>query len=284
MFLLGVWMVIFFIGCFKGINTGRGGHYYSLLTMAKSIGVQYQILVVGDFFPPAYQGVDNVTFVKIKRFCSFDFSPKKYQQAGCVSVVHAYDNSSAIFASKFSAYYNAPLVVTKPGGAPLRNYSVTFDHMVVFHGHDRDFLSKRKFFKPKNLALIPNRVFRQAITTNDRPSPFPSESQTAIKIIRVARIGSDNANSIIQSYHLFNRLEGVLGEGEVYLSIVGYIEDMQVYERLKHKVKPSPYVGFYTSPDYYKNASELLVHADVVVGSGRSFMEGMLYDKFVFFP
>lgn len=277
-------MVIFFIGCFKDINTGRGGHYYSLLTMAESIGVPYQIFVVGDFFPPAYEGRNNLEFINLGRFSAYKFKPGEIDCVESCAVVHAYDSSSAVFASKFAAYFKVPLVVTKAGGNPLGINSVVFDNMVVFHRHDIDLLRQRKCFKPKNLALIPNRVAGKAREVVNRASPFPKESQDAIKILRVARVGRAYADSILQAYQLFNKLEDLLGKDRVFLSVVGYVQDEDVIESLKSKMRCSPNVNFYNTPEYYKNASELIAYADIIVGAGRSFMEGMLYNKFVFFP
>lgn len=277
-------MIIYLIGCFEGSNTGRGGHYYSLITMAESIGVSYQVLVVGDFFPPAYEKKDNITFLYFKRNQACRFEPKKYNQSGEVTIVHAYDNKSAVFASKLAAYLNVPLIVTKAGGAPLKKYSIFFSNMVVFHGQDRDLLERRRLFKPKNLALIPNRVVSAEVEPRNRVSPFPKKSKGAIKIIRIARIGSAYLDSILQSYQLFKRLESLYGQGAVYLSVVGYVEDKSVFKSLKTKIAPSLYVNFYNTPEYYKSASDLIKYADIVVGTGRSFMEGMLYNKFVFFP
>jgi hypothetical protein len=43
-------------------------------------------------------------------------------------------------------------------------------------------------------------------------------------------------------------------------------------------------IKLFVTPDYCIEASELISYSDVVVGTGRSFMEGMSHGKFVFFP
>lgn len=277
-------MIIFFIGCFDGINTGRGGHYYSLKSMAEALDLPYRIFVIGDFFPPAYEGAKDVVFFKLGRLEAYKFNPRTCYDLDLVTFVHAYDNSSAIFASKCASYSMAPLIVTKPGGPPLRNYSVIFENMVVFHGQDNDLLEERKFIKPKRLGLIPNRVSKNNIKYIERSKPFPENSENSIKILRIARIGPAYKDSIRQSIKLFERLENVTGEGGVYLSIVGYIEDRVVYEQLKSESRFSPNINFFNSTEYCVNSSELIQYADVVVGTGRSFMEAMSYCKYVFFP
>jgi hypothetical protein len=278
-------VVVFFIGCFEGENTGRGGHYYSLLAMAKAIDCEYKIVVVGDFFPEPYKKEKNVVFINYRRFEAFKFNPHKDILLGDVSIVHAYDASSAIFASKLSAYKKVPLVVTKPGGSPLKNYSLAFENMVVFHGQDKDVLLKRRLSKPRNIELIPNRVLKPDNRSFcKRVNPFPSDSKVLFNIIRIARIGTMHKESISQSISLFKRLESEFGKGCVYLAIVGHVKDNNVFQDLKNEGAFSTSIKFYTSDEYCVNSSELIAYADIVVGTGRSFMEGVAYGKFVFFP
>lgn len=278
-------MVVFFIGCFSGINTGNGGHYYSLLNLAKEIPILYKIVVVGDFFPDVYKNKENVDFIKISVNEVKKFNPKKNLMSFEPSIIHAYDNNSAIFANKIAAEFKIPLVVTKPGGSALKVYSPVYKNMIVFHGEDFELLSKRLLTKPKKLALIANRVsVPSELAKNKRLNPFEGSSDDCIKILRISRIGKAYRDSIKQSIALLNRIQIKYGSDNVFLAIVGHVEDEAVLFEIEELVKDYKNIKLFVTPEYCIEAAELIQYSDVVIGTGRSFMEGMSYGKFVFFP
>tara|TARA_R110000851_G_scaffold185800_1_gene335059 strand:+ start:297 stop:1484 length:1188 start_codon:yes stop_codon:yes gene_type:complete len=278
-------MVVFIIGCFSVINTGNGGHYYSLLHLAKELPMEYKIIVIGDFFPNAYKKESNIDFINVSVNEVDTFKPKEYLQLHIPSIVHAYDSNSAIFANKIAAEFKVPLVVTKPGGSALKVYAPVYKNMVVFHGEDYDSLNNRIFAKPKKLALIANRVATPLKTAQDkRLNPFESCNSSCIKIIRIARIGKAYKKSILQSIELHNQIKKRFTDRNVFLAIVGHVEDEQVFIDIKKIIQDTASIELFVTPDYCIEASQLIPYSDVVVGTGRSFMEGMSYGKFVFFP
>lgn len=278
-------MVVFIIGCFSVINTGNGGHYYSLLHLAKKIPMEFRIIVIGDFFPNAYKKESNIEFINVSINEVDKFQPQEYLQLNAPSIVHAYDNNSAIFANKIAAEFRVPLVVTKPGGSALKVYDPVYKNMIVFHGEDYDSLNNRIFAKPKKLALIANRVAAPLKTAQDkRLNPFENCNGGCIKIIRIARIGKTYKKSILQSIELHNKIKKRFPDRNVFLALVGHVEDEQVFLDIKKLIQDTESIELFVTPDYCIEASRLIPYSDVVVGTGRSFMEGMSYGKFVFFP
>ncbi|MFB9868646.1 hypothetical protein [Vreelandella sulfidaeris] len=278
-------MIVFIIGCFSGINTGSGGHYYSLLNIAKEMPLPFKILVIGDFFPEAYKNQKEIIFIKLSINELDQFKPKQISGITQPDTIHAYDNNSAIFANKMAAEFNIPLVVTKPGGSGFKAYSPVYKNMVVFHGEDYDLLRKRVIAKPQKIALIANRVTAPSPSQhNKRTNPFEECSESCIKLIRIARIGKAYKESIKQSITLLKRIKDKYGDKSVFLAIVGNVEDQDVFHEIKSLVDDIKSVELYVTPEYYIEAAELISYSDVVIGTGRSFMEGMSYGKFVFFP
>lgn len=277
-------MILFFISCFKQVNTGAGGHYYSLMQMATALDLENRIVVVGDFFPPAYMGSD-VEYID----GGYDSLPDRLPESifqNKISLVHAYDTRSAVTASQVASACGVPLVVTKPGGPPQKGCTVYFKNQIVFHGHDYDLFDRKKIDRPRNLACIPNRVLLERHDdAADRKNPFSQCNGDCLKILRIARIGEIYLDSILQSIHLVERVReaGI----DAVLAIIGTVQDDKAFERIEQLVTgegKETYVKLLSSPEYTVNAAELIPFADVVVGTGRSFMEGMANGKLMFFP
>lgn len=273
-------LIHFFIGCFKGVNSGNGGHYHSLLTLKKSIECRSKIIVVGDLYPPAYVGEKDVLFLKTSRLglCFLD----DYIKADVMppQIVHAFDPIAAAYASNIARKRNIPFIITKPGGPKLRSHYLPYRNQIVYHEEDLKHC-RSKYFKPDNLEMIPHRVTKP-VFNNERPDPFYDNGHNhSIRIICISRIGQYYKHKIKQAINLHTELErrGL----NIKLSIVGAIEDQSVLEELQD-LSSSPTISFRTSPEFTYRASELLHYADASVGGGRSFMESLSLGKLTFFP
>lgn len=274
-------MVIFIISCFKNNNTGKGGHFYSLLHVARELSEDYKIFVVGDFFPPVYKDQQKiVSFISSGR-------RKKILQAvhdigvNKISIVHAFDKTAAGYGDYLSSRIKKPFVVTKAGGKPMPKSVLPFENMVVFQKEDLDNINSRLLSKPKKIALIPNRVPAPTYYGYNRKNPFASSSSQVLKILRIARYSNIYLESIIQAIGLHKKLLDEQLPSE--LVVIGAIQDESVFEYLVKNYKMQN-VSFISSSDYTENAADFIVHSDIVVGTGRGFIEGMAHGKMVFFP
>ncbi len=273
-------MVIYLISCFKGMNSGSGGHYYSLRTLVDSCEHEYKIVVLGDFFPQALSGVDKVSFIRcarngyLRKNLLADFNSCE------IKIIHAYDYLSGLFGSQLANVANVPLVVTKPGGPPIRAWLPKFKNMIVFHQADYELLCGARFLGAINVALIPNRVSSPAVNL-DRRSPFPSDKR-ALNVIRICRIGSAYRESIFQAINLVNALNSQ--NISARLAVVGTIQESAVYEEVESAISSCSNAVLFTSSEFTVNASELIQFSDLVVGTGRGAIEAMAAGKLVFFP
>lgn len=286
-------MILYLIGCQERANTGRGGHYHSLRTLAAHIGIENRIRVFGDFFPPVLAdlrggsggdsgGGDDIDPVRLyddrrdgpERICV-----EEPELMARVRLVHAFDLGVGFIGNRLATRLRVPFVVTKPGG-PVRPSAPVFRHMIVFHRADYDFLRGRGVLAPRRIALIPQRVAAPPPAAPARPDPFAAAPPGALRILRIARIGAFHRRSIAQTLALGRHLRA-LGF-ETHVAIVGHLEDAAVLRDLLGD-RPEG-VSVHTDETMTREAAELLPHADVVVGAGRSFIEGMAAGKRMFFP
>lgn len=277
----GIRRVLFTIACFRASNTGNGGHFYSLRTMAEALGLDHQILVIGDFFPLALKGAPNVLQVP----CAFtsvrgpDFDSVRGLEKA--DLIHAYDLTAANFSAKLSWTWKVPLVFTKPGGPPYKSVTRLFDNMTVFHQKDYDLISARKA-PPRNMVLIPNRVNLDATAGMPVGPVFEGVPERAIKIITIGRIGKVYDEKIRQAIALRRAIAA--RHGPAVLSIIGIIEDADTLEALKRDTaQDGADVRFFTDDEITHMAARHLAASDVAVCTGRGFMEALGYGNFVFF-
>lgn len=274
-------MILFFISCFKGINTGAGGHYYSLLQMKKTLKKNSKIVVFGDFMPQVYEAEDVILIETSKRDV-LRADTSVLEKIPGVEIIHVYDIDVGLVGSKMATRLKVPLVCTKPGGPPIKRWSMSFQNQIVFHPFDQQYFKNRGMLAPQHLCLIPNRVSWPSATPKDRPSPFPRLNEDVVKLLRVARIGETYKHSIMQAIHLVDRINQE--HGPAVLALVGKIEDKHVYDEIQGLVKDKPYIHIHTDKSYTLNAAELIPYADVVVGTGRGLIEGLSHGKLLFFP
>lgn len=275
-------MVLFLIGCFKPFNTGSGGHYYSLLQMATSLKRENCIVVVGDFYPPVYEpGTAALVHSSFQDRMSADIGSAV--DLSSVSVVHSYDMPTSMLGCKLASVLGVPHVHTKAGGPPIKKWSLSYAHQIVFHRADYDFFNTRRpLLKPRRLGFISNRVCAPLPPAESRPVPLFQQNPDAIKIIRICRIGETYKSTVMQSIALLQRLRE--RQVNAVLAIVGKIEEQSVFSEITSSIAGLDGAQIYTDPHFTANASELVEQADVVVGTGRGFMEGMSHGKVMFFP
>ncbi|MEZ9042783.1 MULTISPECIES: hypothetical protein [unclassified Vibrio] len=259
-----------------------GGHFYTVKTLTESFvssGIDCELFVIGKSIPNIYESNDfNVTLLSE---LDFFFKRKKldniFEQ---FDVLHSFDNLSNIFVTSLRLK-NKLLINTLCGGPdPKRPYHLISQNQICLSQENIEYF-ERSGFKFDRLLLIPNRVSLKnspLLHSNERELFFHDKS---VKIIAINRIGYSFRSKIRQAIN-FSKLLHDRGV-EVELAIVGYIENKDVYNELLETSNPS-YVNFYTTQDYTNNATRHIKQSDVVIGTGRGFMEGALLGKVMLCP
>lgn len=276
--------ILYLISAISTDNTGRGGHYESLKTIAGAISKKNpNILVVcmGDIYPPTFK-ITNIPFIfadvrsvgvfgmfqKIDKIIN-NFSPE---------IIHSFDNKSYFIARFFSLIKGTRLVLTKPGGPNPKHFFPYCDDLIVFSRENEIFFKKKNILSGAQIHFLPNRVgdlWIDNVRINELKKRY---AVSGTVVLRIARISKKYHESIIQTINLSRRLRD---DGfNVTCIILGYVQDIAVLEELKSRYGNNFIV---VTDDYFTTkASELLTIADIVVGSGRGVMEAALMDRLVF--
>lgn len=260
----------------------KGGHYYSLLETAEALRKSCDILIIsiginkspvlerfkGNYIHIKEEGILE-TFKKVRRALSHEDA----------NIYHSFDSRAYFYVRVLSLIHGVPNVLTKCGGGNAKHYP-TCDELILYSVENLEFYKSNKRFSKTNITLLPNRV---SVPKQDKQRIRDIKSgviEDVPVILRVTRITAGYERSILQAVRLVEllRKEGVITQ----LLVVGTIQDSEVFERLRPY--ENEYVKFVTDNRYNINASQLLDVADIIVGTGRGFMEGASLGKIMLAP
>lgn len=276
----------------KSLGPSRGGHYYSLLSIAHSLKNDFNIIIInlGDKISPVLYGSNiNTVFVK---FNGFNFY-KAYKMIRNVikdhkvDVINAFDNQSFSFARLVSYSNRVPLIYTKCGGPnPEHFYFPIPQNLVLFSLENSLYFGKKRKYARTRQELIPNRVLP---ITEDRIRIGEIRNKYSLSnklvILRITRIGSKYQLAIKQGVVLTKLLKDN-GFDVVFLvlgtlnddSVLSYLKSFCVLNEVSERV-------FFETEDYFtKNANELIPFGDLIIGTGRNFMESCFFNKIMLVP
>lgn len=264
---------------------GRGGHYHSLYETARKVMENEDVTVVSVGVSPSpilkslkknYLHLPASSLLSaVKVFLD---TVKKIQP----DVIHAFDTPSYFIGRIASFFTKTPILLTKCGGPNPARYFPYCKSMILYSAENKKYFKEKEKFRNSNIYLIPNRV---SLTSNNQDSIRINKlkkylSDGSISILRVARFTPAYRKSMLQAINLTLSL---LEKGHnVKLFIIGVVQDEEVYhEIIKYK---SDNIIFLVEDEFTINASEVINFADIVLGTGRSFMEAALLGKTMLVP
>tara|TARA_B100001093_G_scaffold448445_1_gene454038 strand:- start:8017 stop:9147 length:1131 start_codon:yes stop_codon:yes gene_type:complete len=260
---------------------GRGGHFYSLKTIKEEVPLNSHILNIGVNKSPVLENDTQYTFIDLK-----DGWIKAIQRMRKIIIsenlthLHSFDYHSLIISSCFSWFLQLPHIHTKPGGPTPRRHFLRTKYLSVFTLEDFKFFLTAKHSHIKVLELITNRVNNFELS-RDLQLDHENFLKNKIVLMRVARISKSYQNSILQTIKLAMELKE-LGH-KICILLIGVVECQEAYKLIKSKVQTNDILIL--TDDYYTiNAKRLLSYADIVLGAGRSFMEGVFSGAIVLSP
>lgn len=274
----------------SNINTaskGNGGHYYSMLATAGVLEKSNRVLVlnIGTAESIALERTEleviNIIDPHLRTFSLLKRLNKILKQ-NSVDIIHSFDDLSFFYSRTVSVWRKIPIILTKCGGVNPRYYPFC-RNLITFSVENTAYFRSKKKFKNSHICLIPNRV--KPFTTD-----FPRVKELQDKhdlhqydfvFLRISRIGKQYEKSARQ---LINLVKVLNNKGlNIGILFLGTVVDNHVLEELK-KLVLDVKIKFETDAYFTKNAKELLDVADVVLGTGRSFMEAALKDKIMLAP
>lgn len=277
--------LVYFITTLKG-NSGRGGHYYSLKTIANEMSKDHNVTVVNLGFKDSIvlnESENNFEYfflkINILTFLSSFLKLKSLVQIINPEVVHCFDRSAYLWGAYAASKLKLKLFLTKCGGN-IPSWFPNPKNFIVFNPKDFDYY-QNLLHKDNNIYLFPNRVTHIS-PDNERIEKLKKKyvKEGEMVLLRIARFTKLNKPSIEQSLNLIDSLNKRLN---IRLIIIGDIQDRTVYDSILKKINYSN-TTIIIDPYFTLNANELIPIASAVVSSGRSLMEAAFFERPVLVP
>ncbi|MFN4764646.1 hypothetical protein ACKGJN_16065 [Gillisia sp. Q332] len=272
------------------IGHGKGGHFHSLNTIANELGKCHdvKILNIGIKQSSVFEeGNYSIQFLKYNgfNFLSVLTRLKVFSLQFDPDAIHSFDVESFAFGRLISKKMNFPTILNKCGGPNPKKYYPKADKQVLFSLENYTYYQNNKRYRKSKLAFIPNRVKEVKIDKNRVNLFYEKYGRAEFSILRISRIGKHYHSSILQSINL---LENMLEQGKnARLILIGTIQSEQIYKEIQKYIQIKnlkPYVIIETNDIFTNKASELLELGEIIVGTGRNFMEAASLNKILLVP
>lgn len=255
---------------------GNGGHFHSMRDIGDALnendGIEVDFATIGNAKSPVFVEHPNYTHIEfnLSNLLSAFSNLKRYIEFKDYDVIHFYDSAvyslTRILISKIKG---KKVVLTKCGGPNIQNYLLS--DSTIFFSHEN-----YNYYKGRTKAswYMPNRVHFK-----DEPSSSHRECVNEIKILRISRIGAYYKESLIKTINFSKFLASRNVPHK--LSIVGVIQDPEVFNELTSICSNSDSIEFLTKREFTANARKVIDNYDVVLATGRALMEASVRGKAV---
>lgn len=276
--------VTFFITTFGD----AGGHYYSLMALATEMSKHHnvQVINIGYF---ASSVLKNITLPY--RFIFFNGinvkeASRKIAEVVCCGdnmILHCYDYVSYALLLSNNITSKYPILLTKCGGVPISvNRLPRLKNLILFSQEDLDYY-KKVLPKYCKIRFIPNRVAAFA-SDRERIQKLICKHHLQGKrvILKIGRISTYYEKTILQAINLSQSLHEL--DDRYELLLVGSIQQESSYNNLISRIEKLSYIHVENDEEFTHNAKEIIDIADIVIGTGRGFMEACYLNKLMFAP
>jgi hypothetical protein len=277
--------IVYLISTLKR-NSGKGGHYNSLKTIANEIATFNNVTVINigvNDSPVLSEETNsfNYIFLRIGKFSLLTSFRRLNDRAVTLNpeIIHCFDRSSFLWGSYISEELKLGLFLTKCGGR-IPKWFPKIKNLIVFNPRDFDFFNE-KFSTGIKVYLIPNRVglIKPDHERIDRlRSQYVKDGE--LVLLRIARFSQLNLKSIEQSINLVRSLSGKI---KIRLIVIGDDQDKHVYESVLSMANDSN-ISIISDPFFTRGAQQLIPVSDAVISSGRSLMEAAYFERPVLVP
>lgn len=268
-------------------GVGLGGHYYSLKVLAEAIGsrpdIEAEIINFGAEPAKALKHTQlPITHIPVERgrffrtLARFDHLIK--QSKPCV--IHAFDFPSLCFARIIGYKRSVPVVFTKCGGSNVTRFFPIVPEIILFSRENLDHLQKMHSLRKCHFHVIPNRT-NEVPQDPKRIARIRSDAPHGmLTFLRIARFSPHYDSASLQLLNLVKRLR-TDGLSVRYVQI-GSVQSKESEQLVSHQLDALDKI--YTSDEYTIDASALIDAGDILLGSGRSFMEAAARERILLAP
>jgi len=273
--------------CFmiKVNGDGLGGHYRSLRTTVEALSERLDCVIVniGPRVSPILESIEaRLHFVPFtgKEVFSAIWKISRILKQECPDVINTFDVTALFFAKVTGLRHGLPVVHTKCGGGNPRRYFPHADSLIVYSSENLEFFQSKAKFAGTPISVIPNRVKR----FNCDPEKIERLREHLVDggpcFLRINRISLSYEQSMMQCIAMVRRLNQ---DGHVcQLVIVGNLQDSDVLDRILKSSNEN--IHIFMQDDFAVNAKDIIDAADIVVGTGRGFMEAACRGKVLMTP
>jgi len=279
--------IVYFI---TTVGHGKGGHFHSLNTIANAVGLSEDVHVINIGFKPSDVLDKNNYEYSFVGFNGYNFisaykKVKKLTKHINPDAIHAFDLESFAFSRLLSKGRKQASFLNKCGGPNPKKYFPISNQLVLFSKENKAYFEGNTRYEQTNLALIPNRVKPILI---DKPRVelfYKTYGKGELSILRIARIGKHYHKSISQAINLVDWLKS--RDLNIRLIVIGTIQSEEIYNSILNDIKSKQLeddIIIDTSDTFTHNASEVLDVGDIIIGTGRNFMEASSLNKMLLVP
>lgn len=279
--------ITFIISNLGSKSYGNGGHYYSLIATVCALKKKHDIHVIniGSKESVAFinSGIDVVNIIDsgLNNF-KLLWQLNNYIKTDQPNVIHAFDEFAYFYSRIVSVILKIPILLTKCGGGNPKYFYPLCTNFINYSKENIHFFKTKNKFNKSIIYLIPNRISdfeSNSIRIQELREKYRLGEYDYI-FLRIARIGIAYKNSIIQLINLINECNA--NNLKSCLLLVGTIESQTVVDEIKSNFTSNIFI----ESDKYvtHNAKELIDIADIVLGTGRSFMEAAIKGKIMLAP
>lgn len=268
------------------ISHGLGGHtrsMYQVKELMAANGHSCRVLLIGPSDIPHefhtceyYISLGNTGFIGFKKQLGeilSDYVPQ---------LIHSFDEYSFLL-TQFAK--PLPRLLTRCGGPNPKGYPFA-PVITLFSAENLEYFQSLKKLAASDFRLIPQRAsrFESDASLVDKLSKKIERSENDIVLLRIGRISTDYEMTIRQSVELHYLFSQHLKDRQVKLIILGAVYDKPLLEDLENECASVNDIYFVTDHEYVKEAKKVIDIADIVIGTGRGFMEGASQGKIMFVP
>lgn len=271
------------------LGHGKGGHFYSLNTIANELGKTHNVNIInigsnpstvlkGSYVKYNFISCKGYDFIKIYR------QIKELTEKLNIDIFHAFDVESFAFSRLLSKFYHQSNFLNKCGGPNPSKYFPIADNQIVFSKENFNYFINKG--KSQVVKIIPNRVKKIKINSMRIKKFYEKYGLIKeIKILRISRISDHYKETIIQCINLSQYLKSKGIKNKFIL--IGAIQSKSIFNEINIYIRNNNMeenVIIESDEDFTNNASELLDIGDLIIGTGRNFMEASSIDKALLVP
>lgn len=259
------------------LGKGVGGHYFSYKMTAEALSENKESTILINFQlrdSPIFDNMEGTKYkIDLNTINVYGNLQKLYTicKEHDIECVHAFGTVSYFYARLLNIFYNIPNVLTLCGGPSPKNYFpkanvftvISREHIAFFNRNEKKFGIKHLYFIPNQVTSFETNV--QKITELKNKYLMDEDKS----ILRISRISKFYEKSLMQSMDFIKKINEKIPDFK--LLIVGQINDIEVYEKLKNYSGDN--IFFETEKRYYENAKEIIGVSNFCMATGRSVME-----------